>query len=427
MTRKTSLILSLLFMVLSPNLMADDVLLNEWNAVGTGRAISDGDAFFGVDFDGNGGNWMELIVVNDVDMRGWQLRWTEQEAAANGDPISEGTLTFADADLWSDVKAGTLITIIESEDAGGQGVETGTDTSYDPAGGDWTINISTFAELDAAFPLITTVTNDGMDSEFSVGNDDWNLTIMDASGAVISGPTGEGAQDEAGNTIWMGSGVGSSEAGSLEGPGRGAPRACWESITAASAFYDDTDSSSFGLPNVDFIVDTGSYRTIQDLTALRGGSPEGFGDFDSSGEFDLADIDALSAQIALETHSPCYDLTEDGVVDVADLEELVVNRVGTLMGDVDLDGDVDEFDYEVWDMNKFAPATTWATGDFNGDGTTDVSDFNYWNANKTSGAESTRSAVPEPRTLTLLWIGILLAYGRQRSLFATLLKRTRRA
>lgn len=57
----------------SRQLHADLVLLNEWNAVGSSRFL-DGDAFadstaadtnFGR-IQGNGGNWMELLVVGDV-------------------------------------------------------------------------------------------------------------------------------------------------------------------------------------------------------------------------------------------------------------------------------------------------------------------------------------------------------------------------
>ena len=37
------------------------------------------DLFFGT-IEGNGGNWFELLVVDDlVDMRGWQLVWEEDE------------------------------------------------------------------------------------------------------------------------------------------------------------------------------------------------------------------------------------------------------------------------------------------------------------------------------------------------------------
>lgn len=410
MQNRALIVVTLLLVAPSAGLVvADEVLLNEWNSVGSGKVVADGDLFFGTEFDGNGGNWMELLTVNDVDLRGWQLHWTEQETAANGDPISEGTLTFSDADLWANVRAGSIITVIESEDADGQDIVTSTDVSYDPAGGDWTINISTFAELDSDSPLITTITNDGMDGEFSVGNDDWNLTIMDASGSVVSGPTGEGAQDEAGNVVWSGGGISSSEAGALEGPGRGASIACWESITSAGPFYDDTKSSSFGAPNVDFLLDDGVYRTVQDLTALRGGTPEGSGDFDSSGEFDLADIDLLTEQITLENHSVCYDLTGDGFVDASDLEDLVVNRIETQLGDVDLNGVVDELDYEVWNANKFTIDNSWLTADFNADGHTDVTDFNIWNANRTADTGPLNTVVPEPSTSIIVWLGIFLA------------------
>ncbi len=390
----------------APGVQADEVLLNEWNAVGSTKSIANGDAFFGTDYLGNGGNWFELVTVADVDLRGWELRWTEDEPAANGAPTSEGTLTFSQGDLWSSIQAGTIITIIETEDGDGQGAITATDTSYDPASGDWDIVISTFAEADTEAPLITTVTNDGEPSAFSVGNDDWQLSIFDAAGTRVSGPTGEGAVDDAGNEIWTAGGISSNEAGSLEGPPRGSPLACWESITAASSFYDDTKSSSFGLPNVDFVADGESYRTTQDLTALRGGRPEGFGDFDSSGEYDVADLELLNAQISSGQNSPCFDLTDDGNVDAADVTELI-HRVGLTRGDADLDGDVDEADFELWNASKFTDQTTWVTGDFTGDGMTDVSDFNSWNANKSAVDGPFNSSLPEPSAGNLLGLGLL--------------------
>lgn len=378
---------------------AADVILNEYNAVGNSGPIEDGDTVF-MHIDGNGGNWFELLVINDVDMRGWTLNWVEDEEAANGDPQSTGTILLSDASLWSNVERGTMLTFIETADAGGQGIDTSTDVSFDPANGDWTMNFST---VNKQGDLVTTTTNDGADGEFSVGNDNWTLTILNAKGELVFGPVGEGARSENGDEIWPGGGVSSSEAGSLEGPGRGASLECWQSITNQSTFYDDTDSTSFGQANVDFLS-TKMYRTSQDLSALRGGTPEGLGDFDSSFAFDLPDILALGEQVASQRHEICFDLTGDRLVDVDDLEELVVNRVGSFMGDSDLDGNVDAEDFAIWETSIFTEGTDWTTGDFNGDGVTDVRDFNIWNSHRTDLAPV---GVPEPYGLVLA----LLAFG----------------
>ena len=60
--------------------------------------------------------------------------------------------------------------------------------------------------------LATTVTNDGSPGDFSVGKDDWVLTIRNAAADVVFGPVGEGAPS------WAGDSVKSEKAGSLEGP-----------------------------------------------------------------------------------------------------------------------------------------------------------------------------------------------------------------
>ena len=64
--------------------MTAPVILNEYNAVGNNNRLDDGngaDMFFGT-IDGNGGNWFELLVIDDqLDMRGWKLSWTEDETS----------------------------------------------------------------------------------------------------------------------------------------------------------------------------------------------------------------------------------------------------------------------------------------------------------------------------------------------------------
>ena len=209
---------------------ASPVVLNEYNAVSGSRQLGDGDgadAFFGT-VTGNGGNWFELLVLEDSDLRGWQLAWAEQE-----DTPTAGTLTLSQDALWADVRAGSLITFIETADGGGSGVDTATDASYDPLAGDWHLNVSTRQEqaLGAA-GLVSTTTNDGAAGDFSVGNDDWTLTILDAAGAVVAAATGEGAPGYAGG------GVSSTEGFALEGPGAGATPADFAAIGPGSPFYD---------------------------------------------------------------------------------------------------------------------------------------------------------------------------------------------
>ncbi len=218
------------------------LILNEYNAVRADRYLGSDDfegddaedTFFGR-VQGNGGNWFELVVtVDHLDIRNWQFVWVEQ--------IDTGTLTVSNDPLWSDLRSGTILTFTESTTAGG-GLDT--DASYDPSSRDWWIHINSF---DAQY--VTTVTNVPGDGpgNFSVGNDDWQLTILDDTAAAVFGPAGEGIGDA--------SGVNSREVLKLEeDPG--------PAITALSNYNDGT-SSTFGSPNL-----WSAGATVQDFTALR--------------------------------------------------------------------------------------------------------------------------------------------------------------
>ncbi len=120
------------------------------------------------------------------------------------------------------------------------------------------------------------------------------------------------------------------------------------------------------------------------------------GDFNFDGREDAADIDLMCT--ALGTSDALFDLTADGQVDQADLDQLVLMELDTLYGDANLDRVVDTSDFNLWNQNKFSSAAGWAGGDFNCDGFTDASDFNIWNANKFRSTV----AVPESTALQIL-------------------------
>ena len=205
------------------------VLLNEYNAVRVDRYLENNgaDVFWG-EVQGNGGDWFELVVSSDhADLRGWTLVMTDKTGDAEE---ATYTLTLTGDPLWSDVRAGSIITVAE---------ELTTDVSYDPAGGDWWINVQ--ASDSASGTYITA-------QDFDVSNQDWQLTILDGDSAVVFGPAGEGVNPLAG--------VGSDEVFKLEeNPS--------QSITQFSN-YNDGSSSTFGAPNR---WSAGS--TTQDFSSLR--------------------------------------------------------------------------------------------------------------------------------------------------------------
>ena len=96
------------------------------------------DSYFGR-VEGNGGDWFELVVITDhLDMRQWHLD------IYNNGSLDE-TLDLTDDPLWSDLRSGTIITISE---------DVPSDTSYDPAAGDWWINVQAHDDINEAFSII---------------------------------------------------------------------------------------------------------------------------------------------------------------------------------------------------------------------------------------------------------------------------------
>ncbi len=157
---------------------------------------------------------------------------------------------------------------------------------------------------------------------------------------------------------------------------------------------------------------------------IFGNSTEGSGgltgDFDQNGVYECADIDALVAEIVAGTNTILFDLTGDGLVNIADLntwrsvagEAIFGPSRSFIIGDANLNGSVDVSDFNIWNANKFTSQAAWCSGDFNADGFVDVSDFNSWNAFKFTS--SFVAAVPEPTSASGLLCAVLLVAVRRR-------------
>ena len=118
------------------------------------------------------------------------------------------------------------------------------DPSYDPLAGDWWIHVQA---SNTASGLFITASN------FSVSNDDTQITILDAAAAALFGPAGEG--------VLPVSGINNREVWKLEADPS-------DSITPTTG-YNDGSSSSFGSPNR---WSGGAF--VQDFSALRSVVPE---------------------------------------------------------------------------------------------------------------------------------------------------------
>lgn len=299
------------------------VILNEYNAVSGSNHLDEtlfadstrADSVFGR-IQGNGGNWFELLVIGDsssavVDMRGWTLNWTEEEEVSPGINAA-GTITLSNDSFWSAIERGTLLTFIETSDGGGvAGINTATDVSFDPNNDDWHMNFSTTQEQ-ASGALLTTTTNDGLAGEFSVGNDNWQLTILDSIGNVVAGPTGEGQGNLAG--------VNSREVGKLEGLlAPDATLADWLALDLATAPYNDGSSSSFGMAN---LFSGGVF--MQDLSALREVQTQPLlGDVNQDGAVNFFDISPFIAVLSGSQFVEAADIDQNGEVDFFDISPFI--------------------------------------------------------------------------------------------------------
>jgi len=116
------------------------------------------------------------------------------------------------------------------------------------------------------------------------------------------------------------------------------------------------------------------------------------GDFDSDGQYTCADVNMLTAQIAVHGTNTRFDITQDRLVDQSDLR-LWLGLAGVVasprgvpfsLGDANLDGTVDTADLDVWKSHLFSGQSGWCNGDFNADGFIDAADFNVWNVNRST-------------------------------------------
>jgi hypothetical protein len=140
------------------------------------------------------------------------------------------------------------------------------------------------------------------------------------------------------------------------------------------------------------------------------------GDFNGDANYNCEDIDALVMEIAAGTNNLDFDLTHDGWVNIADLDEWRVQGGAAnlasgdayLIGDANLDGTVDGGDFLAWNNEKFNSVAAWCSADFNADGTVDGQDFLLWNGSKFQSADNLQ-AVPEPAAMMMLLVAVVLA------------------
>jgi len=265
----------------------NDIILNEFNTVGSGDYL-DGSTSVKADdswgrLKGNGQDWLEFLVVQDnLDLRGYQLTWSYSADAENN---GSGALTFSQNPLWSNLRQGMLITVTEWQEAwyndtgknnnfsqqggvNGLGnlrddiydpvshekfVDFSTDTAFNPDLGDYHINVQAGERSPQTgdfrhFDFGGSIVNDGVTSNirvdndaglFVVNSDSWQMTILDSGSTIVQGPLGEKAVG------WAGSGINAEEIGKYEGTANSLTT--YQNTTLRH--YNDGETSTFGLPN----------------------------------------------------------------------------------------------------------------------------------------------------------------------------------
>ena len=138
------------------------------------------------------------------------------------------------------------------------------------------------------------------------------------------------------------------------------------------------------------------------------------GDFDRSGELNVADIDLLTEKVAAGTHPSVFDLTGDSLVNQEDRRFWVEEFANTYFGDANLDGEFGTSDLvAVFIPGEYEDAidgnSTWATGDWNGDGDFESADLvlAFQGGGYEQGPRMAANAVPELTAGWLLAIGLL--------------------
>lgn len=144
------------------------------------------------------------------------------------------------------------------------------------------------------------------------------------------------------------------------------------------------------------------------------------GDFSDNRRLDVADINLLRQEISAPLGDLAFDLSNDGTVDVSDLQVWVQEFGPIPFGDSDLDGRFTSSDLiEVFTAGRYETGITasWEEGDWNGDLRFDSGDLVFLFQTRTGGCAFDDvdcnalmlHAVPEPSMLALAPIALLAA------------------
>ena len=177
----------------------------------------------------------------------------------------------------------------------------------------------------------------------------------------------------------------------------------------------------------DFTIHDQTY----DITARLVVVPEpGACDFNNDNECNQSDLDLIYGAGNLANGVPVspatanFDLNADEIIDTVDLDEWLSEAAtengfasSYLKGDVTLDGTVDAADLNELALNWRASGAVWSTGDFTGEGIIDAKDLNHLAINWRQSIPMATQTVPEPSSFVLLATILLVGFARCRTSF----------
>ncbi|MCH2115232.1 MAG: hypothetical protein MK171_10030 [Pirellulales bacterium] len=165
--------------------------------------------------------------------------------------------------------------------------------------------------------------------------------------------------------------------------------------------------SSFDLPAEEILPTVEeAFAAVLDLGEFT--AVIGAGDFDYDRDYSVSDLNSLTAGIVHGTSKAEYDVNGDAWIDSGDVmawlenagQENLPDGRSYLPGDANLDGQVNDVDFDLWSANQFASTSDWNRGDFNTDGLVNDADFAIW--------QESALEVPEPASLLLIVCGCLV-------------------
>ncbi len=244
-----------LLTVLNPQ---PSVILNEYNAVSSTNFLNGGslstdddggpasaDEYFGRVL-GNGGQWVEFVVLGDggvgtLDMRGWTIEIGTNSGYGYG---ARNTLVLSNHADWQAVPSGSILTFIDKNTAqGGKDSGFALRDNRTTTGDLWTnIWMGDSAHLTYSNPVANGYTlSGGTVSGVLIDHNNTQFRVKDPTGRVIFGPVGEGVASR--------SGTNSKEIFELEAHPTPSVSPVVASTATLFGYGDGASGSTFGLPN----------------------------------------------------------------------------------------------------------------------------------------------------------------------------------